>query len=69
MKEISCPICSNALSVRVAKGRKSNKPFIMLICQQDGRHFRGFITDQTYVKKVLEDQILLGRGMRVGDPQ
>jgi len=53
MKEIKCPICSNNLSVRIAKGRKSNKLFIMLVCQQDGRHFRGFITDQQYVKTVL----------------
>lgn len=62
MNNISCPICTNPLSVRVAKGRKSNKPFIMLVCKQDGRHFRGFITDQTYVKKVFEDQHLLGSG-------
>jgi len=60
MKEINCPICSNTLSVRVAKGRKSNKPFIMMVCQQDGRHFRGFITDQQYVKSVLENQNLQG---------
>ncbi len=53
MKEIKCPICGNNLSIRMAKGRKSNKPFIMLVCQQDGRHFRGFITDQQYVKTVL----------------
>ncbi len=53
MKEIKCPICNNNLSIRTAKGRKSNKPFIMLICKEDGRHFRGFITDQQYVKKVL----------------
>jgi len=53
MKEIKCPICSNNLSVRTAKGRKSNKPFIMLVCQQDGRHFRGFITDQQFVKTGL----------------
>ena len=53
MKEINCPICSNPLSVRVAKGRKSNKPFIMLKCDSDGRHFRGFITDQKYVNSVF----------------
>lgn len=53
MKEIKCPICSNDLSVRMAKGRKSNKPFIMLVCPHDGRHFRAFITDQEYVKTVL----------------
>ncbi len=53
MKEIKCPICGEGLSVRTARGRKSNKPFIMLVCEEDGRHFRGFITDQQYVKKVL----------------
>jgi hypothetical protein len=25
----------------------------MLICPADGRHFRGFINDQSYVKQVL----------------
>ena len=53
MNTIGCPVCSNALSVKVAHGRKSNKPFIMLKCDIDGRRFRGFITDQTYVKRVL----------------
>jgi hypothetical protein len=55
MKNINCPICSNALSIRMAKGRKSNKPFIMLVCPLDGRHFRGFITDQNYMNKVLAE--------------
>ena len=55
MKEIGCPICSSPLSVRTAKGRKSNKPFIMLVCPVDGRHFRGFITDQNYLKRVLNE--------------
>ena len=53
MNDIKCPICSIALSIRMAKGRKSNKPFIMLICPQDGRHFRGFITDQGFISKIL----------------
>ena len=66
MKEINCPICSNTLSVRIAKGRKSNKLFIMLVCGKDGRHFRGFITDQIYVKKVLEEQSLQGTGIGSG---
>lgn len=55
MKNINCPICANALSIRIAHGRKSNKPFIMLKCDTDGRHFRGFITDQEYVKRVLNE--------------
>ena len=44
MNDIKCPICANPLSIRMAKGRKSNKLFIMLVCPLDGRHFRGFIT-------------------------
>jgi len=66
MNNINCPICSNPLSVTVAKGRKSNKPFIMLKCDKDGRHFRGFITDQDYVKKVLAEQSLKGTGKGMG---
>jgi len=62
MKEINCPICLSTLSVRIATGRKSNKLFIMLVCGKDGRHFRGFITDQPYVKRVLAEQPLQGTG-------
>ncbi|MBI2859187.1 MAG: hypothetical protein HYX90_08925 [Chloroflexi bacterium] len=48
-----CPVCGQPLTVRLAHGRKSGKPFVMLICAVDGRHFRGFITDREYVEKVL----------------
>jgi hypothetical protein len=54
MKKIGCPVCSSPLSVRAAEGRKSRKPFIMLICDRDPRHFRGFITHQEFVKEVME---------------
>ena len=56
MKNISCLICGTPLIVRVATGRKSGKTFIMLVCPKDGRHFRGFITDQKYVKEVLDSK-------------
>ncbi len=55
MNTIGCPVCSKPLSVTVAKGRKSNKPFIMLKCDVDGRHFRGFITDQDFVRRILQN--------------
>jgi hypothetical protein len=42
------------LSVRLARGRKSSKPFVMLVCEVDGRHFRAFVNHQPYVKEVLE---------------
>jgi len=52
-QSIPCLICHSPLEMRLARGRKSGKPFIMLLCVQDGRHFRGFINHQPYVKEVL----------------
>lgn len=52
-QQVLCPLCAQPLAVRLAKGRKSGKPFIMLRCPVDGRHFRGFITFQPYVAQVL----------------
>ena len=51
--EIPCLVCHGPLSLRLARGRKSGKTSIMLICPTDGRHFRGFISDRTYVAQVL----------------
>ena len=51
---IPCLICGTALALRPARGRKSGKHFIMLICPSNGRHFRGFITDQDFVREVTE---------------
>ena len=53
MKSIKCLVCKSELTVSAAQGRKSKKPFVMLKCSQDGRHFRAFITDQEFVKKVM----------------
>ena len=50
---VPCMICQQPLTLRLARGRKSGKPFLMLICPQDGRHFRGFINDRNYVDSVL----------------
>jgi len=50
---IPCLVCDQHLTIRLAKGRKSRKTFLMLVCSQDGRHFRGFINDRAYVDKVL----------------
>ena len=60
---IPCLICGDPLTVRTARGRKSGKPFVMLVCGRDGRHFRGFITDQTYVRELftrVEDHPAVG---------
>ncbi|AHB14101.1 MULTISPECIES: hypothetical protein [Dehalococcoides] len=54
VESIKCPVCSETLEVKLASGRKSGKPFIMFVCPKDGRHFRGFITQQEYVRQVVE---------------
>jgi hypothetical protein len=51
--QVPCLVCGAALTLRLVKGRKSHKPFLMLICAIDGRHFRGFITHRDYVAGVL----------------
>jgi len=43
------------MELRIATGRKSQKPFLMVLCLQDGRHFRGFIGDKEYVSKVFKE--------------
>ena len=48
-----CPVCRQPLALRFARGRKSGKTFLMLLCASDARHFRGFINDRTYVDGVL----------------
>ncbi len=48
-----CPVCGQPLSFRLARGRKSGKPFIQLVCPQDGRHFRGFIGDKSYIDNIF----------------
>ncbi len=58
---IPCLVCREPLTVRLARGRKSGKPCVMLICSRDGRHFRAFINDQEYVSRVLESAEDLSR--------
>ena len=55
MKEgtIPCPVCGTNLMIKLAHGRKSGKPFVMLICPHDGRHIRAFINDKEFVGSVL----------------
>ena len=50
---VPCLVCQQPLTLRLVRGRKSGKPFLMLVCPVDGRHFRGFITHRGYVAGVL----------------
>jgi len=51
--QLHCLVCREPLILRPARGRKSGKPSLMLICPLSGKHFRGFITDQAYVAEVF----------------
>ena len=50
---LPCHICQAPLKIKLAKGRKSGKPFVMLACPEDGRHIRAFVADRTYVENLI----------------
>lgn len=50
---LSCPVCRGGMQAKLARGRKSGKSFVTILCIQDPRHFRAFITYQPYVAQVL----------------
>ncbi len=62
MKQIPCPVCGDPVDVRPAQGRRSHKLFLMLVCSRDGRHFRGFISDQELVARVTDAADRAGQG-------
>jgi predicted RNA-binding Zn-ribbon protein involved in translation (DUF1610 family) len=53
-QSLQCPVCGDAMAFQIARGRKSGKPFLMVKCLRDGRHFRGFVGDREYVTRLLE---------------
>ena len=63
---IPCPVCQTLLAVRLARGRKSGKAFVSLICPQDPRHFRGFIGDKEFIGKFAENSLDQVEGMGRG---
>ena len=50
---LPCPVCGTDLQMRLTHGRRSGKPFVMLICPRDGRHLRAFISDREFVNKIV----------------
>jgi len=51
---LKCPVCGTDMEVRLARGRRSGKAFIMALCTENPRHLRAFINDKAYVAQVLE---------------
>ena len=58
---VGCPVCGLKLSPRLCNSRRG-KPSIMLICPQNGRHFRGFIADRKFVSAVVDRMDTTGTG-------
>lgn len=56
LSNVPCPLCRTALRFSLATSRRSKKKkvFVMLVCPTDARHFRGFISDQAFVSKLVE---------------
>ena len=57
LKNVGCPLCQAPLRFSLASSRraKRQKHFVMLVCPIDARHFRGFISDQSYVSKLIRE--------------
>jgi hypothetical protein len=62
LNEVKCPVCEIALILTPARSRKSKNPkqFLMLVCPNDGRHFRGFINDREFVGEVIQKAERIG---------
>ena len=71
---VRCPLCHTPLRFSLATSRKAKKPkvFVMLVCTTDARHFRGFISDQAFVRGLVEraedDLAATGTGTEGGTP-
>ena len=54
---VGCPLCQAPLRFSLASSRraKKQKHFVMLVCPTDARHFRGFISDQAFVSKLIRE--------------
>ncbi len=63
-----CQVCGAALTFKLATSRKAKikKVFVMVVCPTDGRHFRGFISDQGYVGRLVDRLGSSGTGTGVG---
>ena len=47
-----CWICGETLDFNLARGRKSGKPYLSLVCPRDPRHCRLFCHDREVVSKI-----------------
>jgi predicted RNA-binding Zn-ribbon protein involved in translation (DUF1610 family) len=68
-QSLHCPVCGEPMAFQIARGRKSGKPFLMVKCLRDGRHFRGFVGDREYVTRLLERLELGNSNKTIKEPE
>lgn len=54
MSSVNCPVCSHRLDMGPRENARNGRIFLMLVCPEDGAHFRAFINDRDYVGKVVK---------------
>ena len=67
---VRCPLCQTALRFSLASSRRAKvkKHFVMLVCPTDDRHFRGFISDQQFVGRLIaQTEAATGTGTEGGE--
>ena len=47
---LPCHICQAFLKVKLARGKKSGKPFVMPTRPEDGKHIRAIAADRAFVE-------------------
>jgi hypothetical protein len=48
---LTCPVCGEPLNVRLVQSKRGMLS-LMLVCPEEGRHFRAFLNDQDYIAEV-----------------
>ena len=49
-----CPVCTTNLSMEPRQNQKTDRLFLMLVCPENGAHFRAFINDRDYVTETIK---------------
>lgn len=60
-----CPICGAELKLEFTTNKRTQRCGVMLVCPEDGRHFRGFINDPKSVRRAVDagdPKVLLVKG-------
>ena len=52
MKKPGCLVCHGPVNLTLRTRKKPGKQYLMLLCGSDPRHYRAFINDEAFVRRV-----------------